>query len=454
LIRNTPVLDLGWLQLMGVVAAGLALGAQLLIRRSEGTLAGSRLARWAWWMSVLVLVAYWSYFGATRFVVLSQADSFVQTWFDELKKEEINAAFLNTQPPAIRLSVNPADEEAIRVRFNRPMRQADQTLKGAWDKFREHELVRFILQGGSETRVKALGVSEWGYDFGAGYKVRRAYQVKTPAGVYEVHLRAQGSESPTREYPGRRWALFWGETAIARRDLSDLGNAVAEWRKKSSTYKLEEWCRKLGAGQMEAAYLDTCDAPERDRILKLYALRMALMTLAAGAQTGTPAVTIARWASVNPDFIPHFYRSEYAGQFERRGMLVTDRAGFDDPATHIPVLNAIKDLFGSGPGRSRVAGSRVEPLSLHRTWTVNGDRLDLPHDCKFIFRDLDKNASYGADVVVTLESDPGPIDAKRSANWRVIKLELIRGEDLERTAKLLKELSQPKTATDRMAPEL
>ncbi len=434
LIRRSPVLLPASVQVFGVIAFVMALTAQLMIRRSEGTLAGMRLATWGFWVSTVLLVAYWSYYGATYFAVLNQGDTFTRAWFDKFKQSKVIAAFLDTKDPGVRQLVNPEDEEAFRVRFNEPLPRRDMSTKGAFDSFREHELVRLLLQGGAETQVKAQGVKEWDYKKGGGYNVKRAYQVSTPEGVFDVQLTVWGE--------GRSWFLVWNEATITATALSALGTNIAELRKQSM-YKVDEWGRKLALGHLEAAYFDTREPAARTRILNEYASRLALTTFAAGtAPVEGPGVAAIRWGAVlDSELTRRLYLPDYDTLFHRHGILNTDRAQFDAKATRDPVVSGIRDIFAPGLASSRLGGMRVEPHSAQRTWKTEAGRLVMPHDCKLAFQDQGGNSRYGADVVVIAQSDPGPISASRNPTWRILKMELIRGEDRALAAKRMQQES-------------
>src|SRR5947208_10532966 len=112
LSKGTPVLLAPWLQAVSVLGTLLALAALVHIRRSEGTVAGGKLAFWSLLLSVFFGLGYAAYYVATYFAIRQQADNFTQSWFKKLEEGKINQAFLQGQNPATRQHVNPDDEDA------------------------------------------------------------------------------------------------------------------------------------------------------------------------------------------------------------------------------------------------------------------------------------------------------------------------------------------------------
>src|SRR5262249_22850490 len=164
------------------VGAILSLTAILLIGRSEGTLAGVRLAQWGWWLSVVFGLGYAAYYGATRFAVCLKAENFSRVWFDKLTQGKVNDAFVDTLDPALRQSISREDERALEQRFNQP---GGTGPKGQLSSFRESDIVRVLQQAGAQAQIEPLGVREWDYKAGA-YKVKRVYRIRTEEGVFDT----------------------------------------------------------------------------------------------------------------------------------------------------------------------------------------------------------------------------------------------------------------------------
>ena len=103
-----------------------------------------------------------------------------------------------------------------------------------------------------------------------------------------------------------------------------------------------------------------------------------------------------------------------------------------DEETKEHILSALKGIFGpaqkDGP---RLVGLKPGPASGYRTWKIEQERTRLPHDCKLSIA-VGTQAQYSVDVIITTESDPGPVTASRKPAWRIISVELTHGEDVKR----------------------
>src|SRR5262249_22759811 len=114
---RSPLLPPAWLLALPFIGAALALTAMYLIRNSEGTLAGMKLAVWGWWLSVGFGLGYGAYYGATAVAVQKQAEDFALAWLNKIKDGKFGDAFMDTQDPANRKKFNPEDLERINFQF-------------------------------------------------------------------------------------------------------------------------------------------------------------------------------------------------------------------------------------------------------------------------------------------------------------------------------------------------
>src|SRR5262249_21378188 len=140
--------------------------AQWEIRKSEGTRAGTTLARWGLWMSVVAGLGYFAYDKATELALTQQANNFLLVegkdsgFFPRLLKAgadqpddneaavNLNAAFLLTRPASHRVGAQPSDLEGMAKQFS-----AEDIRR-----FRANKLVRYLLQGGKkDTKIEPLG---------------------------------------------------------------------------------------------------------------------------------------------------------------------------------------------------------------------------------------------------------------------------------------------------------
>src|SRR5207302_1042699 len=164
---QAPVILAVYMQILPIVGAGLAVTAMFLIRNSEGTLTGRKLAAWGLGTCIIGIVGYWAYSTAMQLAVANQADTFTRNWFKKILAGELNAAFLDTQDPAARQKANPNNSKEIQMRFLMalpPARGGQQ--RGPLVTFRENDIVRILRQGGDATQIKSKGIRELEYKSG------------------------------------------------------------------------------------------------------------------------------------------------------------------------------------------------------------------------------------------------------------------------------------------------
>jgi len=392
LSKGTPVLMSPWLQFLAVIGTGLALVGLVHVRRSEDTVAGAKLALWSLVISLFFGLSYGAYYVATYFAIRQQADDFTRRWFTKLEEGRLNHAFLDTQDPAVRQHINPDDDPAINARFAPPSTRPGMPMKSPLESFRENRLVRTLFQGGLLAQVTPLGVKDWEYA-GGGYKVRRSYQIVTEEGTFEAQVTAMGSQSKTREYEGREWQVITGQTGLNDQppEFSERGKEIQNLQMLSSQF-IFEWGNKLASGRLAEAYLDTLEPAERSKRAEEVARRQDITVLAPQSEK--------------------FVAS--------------------DEETKGHILSAIKGIFGPAQKDSpRLVGLKPGMASGYQTWKIEQQRARLPHDCKLSIA-VGGQAQYSVDVIITTESDPGPVTAGRKPAWRIIRVELMHGEDVKR----------------------
>jgi hypothetical protein len=433
----TPVLLSPWIQSLAVIGAGLAIAAWVRIYSSEGTIAGLKLALSSLVISAFFGLGYGAYYVATYLAIRQQADAFAQLWFRQLEEGKINSAFLLTQDPAQRKNVNPEDEEAINARFP-AVGMARVTLgKTPLEIFRENKVVHIVFQGGPATRVTPLGVKDWAYDAGA-YRVIRGYQIETEEGVFEVQLIAKGSQSKTREYEGRRWNLTSGGMRLVHETLSERGKEILAMHEQASHF-VEDWGNNLVSGRLEEGFLDTREPAERIRLEHEYESRRAALQVLALSITATAPLAGPGWLgwSASPDFdelARQLFLPGYAEQFQRLGILKTDKFRAGDVEVRDHILAAVKGVFAPvHTGEPRLLDLKPGYSSSYQTWKILDEkgRVQLPLDCRLKIA-LHGKFKYAALATVTVVSDPGPIQASRNPSWRVVSAELMNGEDVSR----------------------
>src|SRR5581483_5022904 len=179
------------------------------VQRSEGTLAGDKLARWGLLLSLLVGLGYWSYVGATYFAIGREADHFGQKFVDKLAKRDTLSAFLMALPPSERPAEGEGARGQVEARFNAG--QMNRSGGGAFTSFSQTPFVRLLSLGGDETKVEFAGVDKWGY-VNVGYQVRLLYNIETPQISFVMELPVQGKEG--KGAAGRQWFVMWDKVGL------------------------------------------------------------------------------------------------------------------------------------------------------------------------------------------------------------------------------------------------
>jgi hypothetical protein len=210
-VHGTPYFWPESMLLMPLTAGALSVFARWRIARSEDTLAGDRLARWAFWLSVVAGLGYGAYFLTTGLAVKHQAGRFLSEkgpdsgFLPRLLEGDVNAAFLLTVPPSRRdPDLNPADQEAMEAQFDLSQ-GGPSTSRGPLSKFRESEIVQALVQCGKEKRedgVQELGVKDWSWEGGA-YKVERTYRITNSEVTFDVLITTRTDSDPS--VAGRKW---------------------------------------------------------------------------------------------------------------------------------------------------------------------------------------------------------------------------------------------------------
>jgi hypothetical protein len=228
--------------LLAVAGAVVSFLAQRQINNSEGTLAGTTLARWGLWLAVVSGLGYSAYANVTGLALKQQAHEFLTEkdadgdsgFFPRLQEgssKEYHAAFLLTVHPRDRRGSDPGNEAQMQKFFD----LAKQGGQGQLSQFREHLLVRALQQGAT---VEAHGVQDWKYE-NRSYQVLRNYRFTTREAVIDLLLpvySAEGSGAGER----RKWFLNLQQVRKNAMQLTPEGASLAGYR-KLSRQAIESW---------------------------------------------------------------------------------------------------------------------------------------------------------------------------------------------------------------------
>src|SRR5205823_5370317 len=88
-----------------------------VIRNSEGTRTGDKLAITAWWLSLVLGLCYLAYLFGVDYSIRRDARLEVERWMGYIQEEKTGRAFVRTLPPGARQAVSPDDTTALRGRF-------------------------------------------------------------------------------------------------------------------------------------------------------------------------------------------------------------------------------------------------------------------------------------------------------------------------------------------------
>jgi hypothetical protein len=421
LLLPAPVLALFF------VGAGLSLAALMLISRSEGVLAGTRLAVTGLLISGVFGLGYLAYYGAIYFALKEQADRFTVNWLNLIKNNKLDHAFLETHPPEQRAGINPDNLQELKIRFNqRPLAApGPRERRGLLDMFRRHKFVHTLVQGGPSATIEGLGVKNWEYTNG-GYKVTRIYRVTTPEGIFQVSIPVKGSESKTHEYEGRQWYVEANDLQVVKIEPTELGVAVHSLDSLSHRFA-QEWANKLVAGDLTNAYLDTLPYPERRPLrTKYHHLRMVSLATEALPNGIGPMALVPNLAGavlLNGDLTRELYLPGYAEAFRDTKILRTEHIEPDEASQLPAIRKALRSMLAGTAEVSELNQVKVEPSSAEHTFSYEGQQLTMPHDCKLGFITA-AGENFLCEGTIFVQSDAGTLDPARGINWRILRVDM------------------------------
>jgi hypothetical protein len=432
-----PLLLPVWGQVVPLLGAVLSVLALWSIRNSGGVLTGTKLAQTACWLSVVLGLGYTSYYMATRFAIINQANDFTMKWFKKLEEGDIGGAFLDTRDPAHRKGINSKDETRINAQFAGAMGNPPEgSPRGTLDLFRETEAARILGQGDAlkeffAPQITPRGVIEWDYK-NHSYTVQRTYVISTYEGSYLAVVTATGMESLRGEFTGREWLLNQGELKLQPIQRYPISMAVEQSMPLSAQF-VGSWLEKLLQHDREGAFLDTKPPAERSRLRtdNKWATQVLMGTLAAGTGVRSPSSSVMAAASLvaQRELADRQYLPGY-GSFCSPEFLTTDKFLADFDATKEIVPKALQQLFQGGAPKMHLLD--VKRNCSRRFWQLKQEeqpasgatagnlvlRLQLPHDCVISLR---TDREYDAYLIITTEI---PDDGK-ATDWRIVSAELV-----------------------------
>jgi hypothetical protein len=248
---------------LAAAAAGVCFLALLRIRNAEGTMAGTVLARWGLWLSVLVGVTYFVYIWVTGLALAKQADEFLMVklsddagFFPRLKnaardRTDLYQAFLLSLPVTSRGGSQAANEAAMLSQYDQPGKDGEP---GNITKFSKHPMVLNVVQNPDTVRIEPLGVVGWQYE-GNSYHLARNYRFTTPEMVVETPVPVQSTEG-MGEGEQRKWFVnVMRILNFKSMTLTPLGKNLMDLRSFSKFY-IQKWQSDFGEKRRVPEYVD------------------------------------------------------------------------------------------------------------------------------------------------------------------------------------------------------
>ncbi len=190
------------LLVLPVITVVLSFAARRIIRNSEGTRTGERLADGAWWTALVLGLGYVAYLFAIDFSVQRDASNEVKQWVELVREDKIERAFYKSLPPGARAGIARDDTSLLRTRFR------DELLS-----FRNSDLMRLAQRnnGDGEFTFEPAGVADWSYKPGT-IDCTYTGTVKCPEGHFPILVPLRGVEGITASESGgggRQWSISW-----------------------------------------------------------------------------------------------------------------------------------------------------------------------------------------------------------------------------------------------------
>jgi hypothetical protein len=435
LFLGDPWLMQGWTALFPVAAAVLSAMALVHIQRSEGTLAGEKLARWGLLLSLVIGLGYWSYVGATYFAIGREADQYARSFLEKLtrtadNRQEVLTAFLMTLPPSERPAEDAAARGQVEARFNAG--EMSRVGGGAFTTFAQTQSVRILALGGAETKLESLGVDDWKYIAGS-YQVKLLYKVETPQLAFAMEVTVLGQEGKGSE--GRQWFVMWNHVGMRNEPkpvMSQRGANEVNTVKHSRDYLNNTWLRALQDGKTLEAYLATLPAGDRDgtrkaAVAETGALGLLLSDgLGVGAlPSGAPATALARVALTADQSPKQISALANLGAFLDGSLVRAEPDVFWAPEPmRADIIEQVRRSFRQ-PDAQLIALLTPE-MKVQFPWMyVRGDRFVIEND---VMTRIPLDAPrYMVEARIVMDCDAKEADAGEVKSWRVLKVELISG---------------------------
>jgi hypothetical protein len=210
-----------FMMLLAITSLGLAVAAKIQLARSQGTRAGSSLANFSLFLSLITSLGYMAYWFAIDLSVRQQSTAVAEKWLDYLQKNKPELAFRLTRDPGQQKSI-PEEADAIRRRFG----NVDLSL------FTRSDIPRLFRTWPDQSEVSFDGVHNW-ETTGNGLQAELNFSLRFPEGIYPITVTTLGSDDP--DTGSRVWQVSFHTTGLKKNEqrLTTLGKLIYELQFKS-----------------------------------------------------------------------------------------------------------------------------------------------------------------------------------------------------------------------------
>jgi hypothetical protein len=243
LLGRIPWLMPYWTFLLPVGILIVCWAARMRILDSEGTLSGLAFTTWGSRLAILCGITYAAYYFAAFLAVRGQAINAANDFFQKIKDERLEEAFLMSQEASTKGMDSSQMRDMLESRFNQPMGPGQP---GPYTRFRHEPFVRFIEIDSGQTDIKPTGVASWEYGK-SGYRVLLTYHIANPLVEFDMNVDTFGRDPKPGESKGRQWQvrLVGSETLIIRDSFRQTQQGEELEQKTKSAQKFaEDWVAK------------------------------------------------------------------------------------------------------------------------------------------------------------------------------------------------------------------
>jgi hypothetical protein len=192
------------LLILPVIGVVLSFAARRLIRNSEGTRTGEKLANAAWWGAVVAGLGYSAYFLAIDYSIHRDAALEARDWIQAVLADDpkdpvhknLNQAFIKTIEPDRARNLSPENLTQLEVEF-----------REQYAGFKQCDLVRIAHRNVGQCNFEPGTVKDW-LERPNGVECTYTGTLKCPEGMFPLQLQLRSVEgSAASKTPGRKWVM-------------------------------------------------------------------------------------------------------------------------------------------------------------------------------------------------------------------------------------------------------